>query len=59
MKTLSAVAALVSLGLCLAAPVLYFAGALTGTAFKMALVPASLGWFFFAALWASARKKSP
>ncbi len=57
MKTLTAVVALISLILCLAGPVLYFAGALTEAGFKLALVPASLGWFFFASVWASARKK--
>ena len=57
MKALSAVVAVASLVLCLAAPVLFFLGLFTEAGFKIALIPASLAWFFFATLWASARKK--
>jgi hypothetical protein len=56
-KTLLAVAAVLSLAVCLASPVLFFLGKLSEAGFKLALVPASLAWFVLAALWAAARKK--
>ncbi|HYA49197.1 MAG TPA: hypothetical protein VEG35_05810 [Burkholderiales bacterium] len=58
MKTLLAVASILSLALCLAAPVLFFLGVLPETSFKLALLLASLGWFFLATAWASYRKRS-
>jgi hypothetical protein len=57
MKSFYGIAALLSLAACLAAPVFYFLGTLAEAGFKLALVPASLAWFLFATLWASARKK--
>jgi len=60
MKILLAVASLVSLALCLAAPILFFLGVLPEASYKLALLLASLGWFFLATSWASRRtKKSP
>ncbi|MGZ4887171.1 MAG: hypothetical protein ACXVI6_03925 [Candidatus Aminicenantales bacterium] len=58
MKTLLAVSSLLSLLLCLAAPVLFFLGVLPEASYKLALFLASLGWFFLATSWASYRKKS-
>jgi hypothetical protein len=59
MKILLAVGSLMSLALCLAAPVLFFLGVLPEASFKLALLFASLGWFFLATSWASYRKKTP
>jgi hypothetical protein len=58
MKMLLAVASLASLALCLAAPVLFFLGVLPEASFKLALLFASLGWFFLATSWASFRKRT-
>jgi hypothetical protein len=57
MKTFLAFFSILSLGLCLAAPVLFFLGILPEARFKLALLLASLGWFFLATTWASMRKK--
>jgi hypothetical protein len=57
MKTLLAAASILSLALCLAAPVLFFLGILPEASFKLALLLASLGWFFLATAWISYRKK--
>ncbi len=57
MKKFFAAVALIGLALCLAAPILYFLGILSEAGFKLALVPASLTWFVFGALWAAARNK--
>jgi hypothetical protein len=59
MKTVLAFASILSLVLCLAAPVLFFVGILPEARFKLALLLASLGWFFLATTWASYRKHSP
>ncbi|MGA2534127.1 MAG: hypothetical protein ABSG19_13950 [Candidatus Aminicenantales bacterium] len=60
MKILLAVSSLLSLLLCLAAPLLFFLGILPEASYKLALLLASLGWFFLATSWASyGRKKSP
>jgi len=58
MKILLAVASILSLALCLAAPILFFRGFLPEKDFKLALLLASLAWFFLATTWASLRKKS-
>ena len=58
MKTALAVFSLLSLVLCLAAPVLFFLGRLPEASFKLSLLLASLGWFFLATTWASYKKKS-
>lgn len=58
MKTLLAAASILSLALCLAAPVLFFLGILPEASFKLALLLASLGWFFLATAWMSYKKKS-
>ncbi len=58
MKKLLAVFSVLSLVLCLAAPVLYFLGRLTEANFKLALALASAAWFFLATAWASYAKKS-
>lgn len=59
MKTLTAVTAILSLALCLAVPVLFFLGLLPQSSYRLALLLASLGWFFLATTWASYRKKTP
>lgn len=58
MKTLLAIASILSLALCLAAPVLFFLEILPETSFKLALLLASLGWFFLATSWLGYRKKT-
>jgi hypothetical protein len=40
--------ALLSLGVCLAAPVLYFLGRITEASYKTAFLAGSIGWFVFA-----------
>lgn len=59
MKILLAAGSLLSLLLCLAAPLLFFLGILPEASYKLALLLASLGWFFLATSWASYRKKTP
>jgi hypothetical protein len=60
MKTFLAVASILSLVLCLVAPVLFFLEILPEPSFKLALLLASLGWFFLATNWAAFRaKKTP
>jgi hypothetical protein len=60
MKILLAIVSILSLLLCLAAPLLFFLGVLPEASYKLALLLASLGWFFLATSWASFRtKKSP
>ena len=58
MKTFLGAASILSLALCLAAPVLFFAGILPEASYKLALLLASLGWFFLATTWVSHKKKS-
>ncbi|HVP91647.1 MAG TPA: hypothetical protein VMS75_10585 [Terriglobales bacterium] len=58
MKTFLGAASILSLALCLAAPVLFFAGILPEADYKLALLLASLGWFFLATAWAAYWKKS-
>ncbi len=56
MKVLLAVSSILSLVMCLAVSVFYFLGTLPEGSFKLALLLASLGWFFLATTWASLRK---
>jgi hypothetical protein len=56
MKKLLAVFSVLSLVLCLAAPLLFFHGRLTESSFKLALALASAAWFFLATAWASYAK---
>lgn len=58
MKTLTALLSILSLAICLGAPVLFFLGILTEARFKTALLIASLAWFLLATSWASLRKRS-
>ncbi len=53
MKTFLGAASILSLVLCLAAPVLFFLGILPEASYKLALSLASLAWFFLATTWAS------
>jgi len=57
MKILLAIASILSLGLCLAAAVLFFLDAMSEENFKLALLLASLAWFCLAVPWASWRAK--
>ncbi len=59
MKKLLAVLSILSLLLCLAAPILFFYGRLTEASFKLSLALASAAWFFLATAWASYAKKGP
>jgi len=60
MKIVLVVASILSLLLCLAAPLLFFLGVLPEASYKLALLLASLGWFLLATSWASfGRKKTP
>jgi len=58
MKILLGAVAILSLALCLAAPALFFLGILPEASYKLALLLASLGWFFLATTWVSHKKKS-
>jgi hypothetical protein len=59
-KRLSRLGALLSLGICLAAPVLFFAGTISEGGYKLAFNLASAGWFVLASLWLMKRtKKGP
>jgi hypothetical protein len=51
--------AILSLVVCLGAPVLYFLGAVSQSQYKLILALASVGWFILATLWAGAGKKAP
>jgi hypothetical protein len=57
MKALLAAASILSLALCLAVPVLCFLGVLPEASYKLALLLASLAWFFLATSWSSYRKR--
>ena len=57
MKILLAVASILSLVLCIAAPVFFFLGYLPERSFKLALLLSSLAWFLLATAWASFKKK--
>lgn len=50
-KRLSGFGAIVSFGVCLAVPVLYFVGKMSEGGYKLAFNLASVGWFVFATLW--------
>jgi hypothetical protein len=51
--------ALVSLGVCLAAPVFFFLGRIAERTYKTGFLLATIAWFILATAWASsARKKS-
>jgi hypothetical protein len=49
---------MISLAVCLAAPVLYFLGSWSEARFKLILLIASAGWFVFATLWSGAGKSA-
>lgn len=49
--------ALLSLAVCLAAPVLSFLGRISERTFKTAFLAASAGWFVFAAARGSSKKR--
>ena len=57
MKTVLAFASMLSLALGLTAPVLFLLGILPEASYKLALLLASLGWFFLATSWAAYRTK--
>ncbi len=49
--------ALVSLGVCLAAPILFFLGRVPERAYKTGFLVATAAWFLLATAWASAGKR--
>jgi hypothetical protein len=53
-----ALVSLLSLAVCLLAPVLFFLGKFTEENYKLVFLIASLAWFIFATLWARERKKT-
>jgi hypothetical protein len=55
-KTITGLLALLSLAVCLAAPVLYFLGRVPERTYKTAFLIASIGWFVFAVARGSAAK---
>jgi len=57
MKIALAIASILSLVLCLAAPILFFLDAMSEANFKLVLLLASLAWFFLSVPWASYRAK--
>ncbi len=57
LKTISALIAALSLLACLAAPVVYFRGAISAEAYEQIFSAASAAWFVFATLWAQSRRR--
>ena len=55
-RPLIVVLAAVSLGTCLAAPLLFFTGSMDAAGYKNLLLAATLGWFVCAALLVTRRK---
>jgi len=49
--------AIISLLLCLVSPLLHFFGKISMETYKWIFLFSSLGWFVFATLWASKRKR--
>jgi hypothetical protein len=56
LRTIAGVLALLSLAVCLAAPVLFFAGRISEPDYKTAFLAGSIAWFVFAVAWGFARK---
>lgn len=57
-KAVFAVCAVLSLALCLAFPVIFFMGKMSGENYKLFFLLSSLAWFFFAFFWATKRGKT-
>ena len=57
-KAVFAVCAVLSLALCLAFPVIFFMGKISGENYKLFFLFSSLAWFFFVFLWATKRRKT-
>jgi hypothetical protein len=55
-KNVTGLLALLSLAVCLSAPVLYFLGRVPERTFKTAFLAASIGWFVFAVARGSSGK---
>lgn len=55
-KRLFWLGALLSLGICLAVPVLYFLGKMSEGGYKLAFNLASAGWFVLVSLWLMKRR---
>ena len=55
-RTLTIIGAVVSLVVCLAAPVIFFWGRVDAAGYKNLLLAGTLGWFLCAALLAMQRK---
>jgi hypothetical protein len=57
LRGIAAVVSVLSLGICLVAPLLYFWGSIGDSVYKQFLSAASVGWFVAATVWAT--RKSP
>ena len=57
-RRLAGIAAWMSFAVCLAAPVLYFAGKTNEGGYKLIFSLASVGWFILATMWMTMKKKS-
>ena len=55
-KLLIGLGALVSFGVCLASPILFFTGRVGEGGYKLAFGLASIGWFVCATAWAAGRR---
>ena len=58
-KAIALVAAVVSLAVCLVAPVLYFAGRIEVEDYKTVFLVASIGWFVAATVYDAQRQRAP
>lgn len=58
MKTAVAAASVLSLAICLAAPLFFFLGWLDEKSYKLIFLLASLGWFLLAAARVSRKEKT-
>ena len=58
-RLVSGALALVSLGICLALPVLSFMGRIAERTYKTGFLLASIAWFLLATAWSTARKRRP
>lgn len=56
-RLVSGALALVSLGVCLAAPVLFFLGRIAERTYKTGFLLATIAWFILATTWATAGKR--
>ena len=53
LRKIAAVVSVASLGICLAAPLLYFRGSVDESTYRQILTAGSVGWFVAATIWAT------